>query len=224
MRPELEALPDRMRDLPVDDRGYPVPWFVAWLDGKPEFRAMDAEKWIRAVRERRCWVCGHRLGQWLTFVVGPMCGINRTTSEPASHLECARWSARNCPFLSRPNMVRREDETTQACENAGIPIKRNPGVSLLWTARSFSIFNDGAGKPVIQLHDPESLEWWCEGKPATRAEVEHSVDTGIPIIEEIARADGEDAMQDLARRKQWLTTLYPPATFLCAASAERAFK
>jgi hypothetical protein len=51
-----------MSDLPVDERGFPVPWFVAWFDGKPEFRAMDGLKWIRAVREHLCWVCGGRLG------------------------------------------------------------------------------------------------------------------------------------------------------------------
>jgi hypothetical protein len=66
-----------------------VPWFVAWFDGKPEFRAMDGLKWIRAVREHLCWVCGGRLGVWQTFVLGPMCGINRTTVEPPCHLECA---------------------------------------------------------------------------------------------------------------------------------------
>ena len=41
LRAELEALPARLHFLPVDERGYPVPWFVAWRDGKPEFRAME---------------------------------------------------------------------------------------------------------------------------------------------------------------------------------------
>jgi len=71
LRAELEALPARLHFLPVDERGYPVPWFVAWRDGKPEFRAMDGEKWVRAVAQRLCWVCGEQLGNWLTFVIGP---------------------------------------------------------------------------------------------------------------------------------------------------------
>ena len=60
LRPELDAagMPDRMKLLPIDDRGYPVPWFVDWIDGKPEFRAMDPTKWRRAVTEQRCWTCG----------------------------------------------------------------------------------------------------------------------------------------------------------------------
>jgi hypothetical protein len=41
----------------------------------------------------------HLFWRW-SFVVGPMCGINRNSAEPPSHKECAQWSARNCPFLS----------------------------------------------------------------------------------------------------------------------------
>lgn len=58
MRPELEKLPERMRNLPVDGRGYPVPFFVAWKDGKPEFRAMDNLKFFDCMNRRLCWVCG----------------------------------------------------------------------------------------------------------------------------------------------------------------------
>ena len=209
MRPELEALPARMRDLPVDRRDYPVPWFVAWVDAEPEFRAMDGEKWLRAVRENLCWVCGKRVGAFRTFVIGPMCGINRTTGEPPCHLECARWSARNCPFLSRPHMVRREDGLPEESETAGIAIKRNPGVTLLWTTRSYRVFNDGAGKPLIQIGEPESVEWWAQGRAATREEVEHSVDTGLPIIADIARLDGPEAMAELSRRAEGIKALYP---------------
>jgi hypothetical protein len=43
LRPELTELPLRMRGLPLDERGYPVPWFVAWIDGKPEFRCRYGE-------------------------------------------------------------------------------------------------------------------------------------------------------------------------------------
>lgn len=93
IRPELEALPVRLRKLPVDARGYPVPWFVDWIEGPegrvPEFRAMDPRKWVRAVKERLCWVCGEALGRWLVFPIGPMCAITRTTAEPPSHLDCA---------------------------------------------------------------------------------------------------------------------------------------
>lgn len=187
----LKTLPRNMKALPLDERGYPVPWFVDWQDGKPEFRAMDNVKWARAIKEKLCWVCGCRLGIHVCFVAGPMCGINRTTSEPPCHLDCARWSAVNCPFLSNPRMVRREDEVisnaSMADRAAGKPITRNPGVAMLWVTRSFEVFNDGQGRPLISMGEPESVEWYAFGRKAKLAEVQESVDTGLPILEALAR-------------------------------------
>ena len=212
LRTELEELPGRMRGLPVDERGYPVPWFVAWVNGKPEFRAMDPEKWRLATNKRRCWVCGEKLGVFLTFVIGPMCGINRITSEPACHRECARWSARNCPFLSRPHMVRREGGMEGAKEAiGGIMIPRNPGVTLLWTTRDFQKFRDGMGGVLIRVGEPTSVEWWFEGRPATRAEVEHSVETGFPALLELAEKEGPEAVAELHRAARRAKELYPEA-------------
>jgi len=191
LRPELEALPDRMKLLPVDERGYVVPWFVAWVDGKPEFRAMDGGKWLRAVHLRLCWVCGGQLGRYLTFVAGPMCGINRTSGEPPSHLECGRWSARNCPFLNNPEAIRRVDENVPLMNDntPGYHLPRNPGVSMLWTCRDYAKFDDGKGKSLLSMGDPSSVEFWALGRPATRAEVIASIDSGLPHLMAIARTE-----------------------------------
>jgi len=92
-RKDLPEIPPRMRLLPIESRGYPVPWFVEWVDGKPDFRVMDRRKWGLAVRFGNCWLCGDPVGVRRTFVIGPMCGITRTTSEPANHHECASFAA-----------------------------------------------------------------------------------------------------------------------------------
>jgi hypothetical protein len=193
LRPELQDLPERMEILPVSENGYPVPWFVAWIDGKPEFRAMDPNKFIRALKQKRCWVCGERLGTNVCFVAGPMCGINRTSSEPPSHLECGRWSAKNCPFLSNPRMVRREDEKIDNMHlrenSAGIALTRNPGVTMLWITRVFEVFYDAAHKPLIQMGEPESVEWYARGRVATREEVMESIESGLPALEAIAQQE-----------------------------------
>jgi hypothetical protein len=198
LRPELEALPKRMQSLPIDERGYVVPWFVNWIDGKPEFRAMDMKKWVRAVNEKLCWVCGERLGRYATFVAGPMCGINRTSSEPPAHLECARWSARNCPFLNNSQAVRRVDERISADMShvAGIALTRNPGVAMLWTTVTWSAFPDMKGRWLITFGDPESVEWYAEGKPATREQVMASIESGFPALAAIAQQQ-EGAMKYL---------------------------
>jgi hypothetical protein len=218
-RPELEPLTDRLKRLPVDKRGYPVPWFVDWINGEPEFRAMNPDKWALAVRDRLCWVCGVPLGRWLTFVIGPMCGITRTTAEPPCHTECAEWSARNCPFLSRPHAVRREDDVINNAMSdgvAGIAILRNPGVTLLWTTRSYTLFDDGRGKPLIEIGPPDGVTWYAQGRLATRAEVLASVTTGLPLLREAADMEPLPsrralAHDDLTRRAGAFERFYPAA-------------
>lgn len=202
VKPQIEPLPPSMVHLPIDPgRGYPVPWFVAWVDGKPEFRMADGAKLATAVQQDRCWVCGRRNDPGrVTFLVGPMCGVNRVSAEPPSHLVCARYSAKNCPFLSKPGMVRRDHEAVAAAGTcAGEMIARNPGVSLLWTTTHARTFGDGKGGVLFHLAEPTALECWAEGRPATPEEVERSILTGLPKLEQLALADGPEACEALAR-------------------------
>jgi len=200
LKTDLEPLPIRMTRLPIDARGYPVPWFVAWVPGPdgvnvPEFRAQDARKFVEAIKGKRCWVCGDTLGRWLAFPIGPMCSITRTISEPPSHLDCATWSIRNCPFLSNPNMARRDDNLPRDYTTAGgFPITRNPGVMCLWLTRSFEVFDAGDGKPLITLGEPAGVTWWREGRTATRAEVEASINSGLPALLGMAQKQGTAAI------------------------------
>lgn len=217
MRPELEKLPENLSSLPIDSRGYPVPWFVQWVKNEagekvPEFRAMDMKKWARAVKERLCWVCGGKLGANLAFTIGPMCGITRTTSEPPSHLLCAEWSVRNCPFLTRPHMTRRDLEADYPGEIgkvAGVMIPRNPGVSLIWVTRDYRVWKDPTGSGyLITVGAPESVTFWAEGRTATRAEIDASVDSGIPLLEKVATspADNVELQKQIATFRLLLPT------------------
>jgi hypothetical protein len=188
MRQDLPpGIPERMKHLPIDERGYPVPWFVhVKEDGIPEFRMMNFSKFVRAIREKLCWVCGHRLGVHQSFVLGPMCTITRTTQEPPSHLDCAQWSAKACPFLTNPNMKRREDDFTREAEQSihqpGCPIKRNPGSIAVWTTREYRPFSDGSGGVLLRVGDPEHVTWWREGRAASRREALESIESGLPIL------------------------------------------
>jgi hypothetical protein len=209
IRPELTAMPQRIAALPIDARGYPVPWFVDYVDGQPEFRAMDPVKWKRAIKERLCWVCGQKLGAHLCFVLGPMCAITRTTTEPPCHLECARWSAVNCPFLARPHARRREDELMAAGKSiGGLPIKRNPGVAALWITRSYDRWSPAKGQILITVGDPERVEWYAEGRTATRDECLESIRTGLPFLE--AEAEQQPGAMAELRKQQTRAEQYLP--------------
>lgn len=205
-RSDLPTMPARIKRLPVDRRGFPVPWFVQWFrdgqpseprEGEPDFRVADMRKMSRAIKERRCWCCGETLGVHLAFVIGPMCAINRTISEPPNHLECAEFSAKGCPFLSRPRMRRNEkDVPEQGQEPAGHGLKRNPGVACVWVTRGYRLFRPHAGNPgvLFALGAPEKVLWFAEGREATRAEVMASINGGLPALKEIAAQEGPSAL------------------------------
>jgi len=209
MRPENATLPTRMRKLPFDDRGYVVPWFVHWIDGKPEFRVMDRRKFTLAITEKRCWTCGEPLGRWLVFVAGPMCGTTRTTAEPPNHHDCALWSVQNCPFLSNPSMVRRDEGIPADATTAGVGILRNPGVVMLWVTRGFEKFRDEKGMYLLTMGEPDRVEWYREGRSATRAEVQASIDSGLPNLMTIAKTEGPFAVQALGKAVESLQRWLP---------------
>lgn len=193
LREGLTHLPKRMRDLPVDERGYPCPWFIAWIDGKPEFRAIDPAKKLKAIQKYLCWICGEKLGQFVAFVAGPMCGISRTSAEPPCHLDCARWAARNCPFLIKPHMSRRVDEKIIGqCHEIKEVTAENPGVAMVLVTLSY-VFK--MKESLGYMGTPEFVEWWTQGRPSTRTEVMDAIARGLPLLWETARA--QDAVETL---------------------------
>jgi hypothetical protein len=197
-------LPILMADLPTNRAGYVVPWFVDrdadTPDGEPDFRVMDSRKLQAAIRRHLCWVCGQRLDRLASFVVGPMCAINRTSAEPPCHYPCATYSARVCPFLSRPKMTRRDRHMPDGhIPPAGFMIERNPGVALVWTTRQPSWYRVPNGV-LFDIGDPQRTDWWCEGRRATSAEIVASIDSGLPILRDVAQAEGADAVAELDQR------------------------
>jgi hypothetical protein len=200
-------MPPRVAALPIDpQRGVPVSWFVHWLeDGKPEFRIIGPDKFNDAVRFSLCWVCGQQRGRWGSFVLGPMCTVTRTTSEPACHLECAVYAATTCPFLVKPHMRRRDiSEEYPDAASPGLAIKRNPGVAAVWTTRDFKLFPDPQGRALIEVGEPSEVLWFAEGRPATRAECLASIESGYPILDAECDKDKDpvDSRRVLAEMKR----------------------
>lgn len=201
-RADLPERPARITSLPLDERGFPIPWFVAMVDGKPDFRVIRPGGVVIALHKQLCWLCGGQMGTYKAFVVGPMCGVNRVSSEPPLHLECAKYAATACPFLTRPLAVRRErDLPEDAKDPAGVMIKRNPGVTLVWVTRSFQPFRVGNGL-LIRLGDPTSVHFYREGRPAHLSEVMESVRTGMPLLAEQAQRDGAEGIKALKAQAQ----------------------
>lgn len=223
VRPELPPMPPRIAALPVDHRGFPVPWFAAWLKdgraaergkGTPDHRITFPGAATQAAKEGRCWVCGTIIhDSRCAFVIGPMCAVNRNSAEPPSHVDCGDWAARACPFLSRPHARRREagmpGETAAA---PGIMLGRNPGVTAVWVTRRgrASAHMDPRGNGLLfNIGDPVEVRWYAEGRGASRDEIVASVDSGLPALREVAEQDGPSALAELARMTDVAMALVP---------------
>lgn len=208
-RADLPERPQRMRKLPLDKRGYPIPWFVHRdKDGVPDFRIVRRNGISYAHINKVCWLCGGKLGRFAAFVIGPMCGVNRTVSEPPSHRACAAYAVRACPFMTRPLAGRNERGLENTVPPAGVGLKRNPGVVLLWVTDIWQAINvpdgiDGARRGVLfKFGEPLEVSAWREGRRATRSEIDHSIATGIHALQEVADAEGGEAPAALARMRR----------------------
>jgi len=202
-------IPIRMRGLPISDQGFPLPWFTAIDEkGVPVPQAADPVKRLRAYRLNLCWCCGIPLGVHKAFVIGPMCCVNRATSEPPNHRECAEYAVRACPFLTRPRMKRNPTLEDKIAPPAGLMIERNPGVAAIWITRAYRPFRDHDGGVMFALGEPSEVFFYCEGRLATRAEVVESIDSGLPNLRKVAEREGKDAITLLekfhARALQYL--------------------
>jgi hypothetical protein len=211
-RNDLPEIPDRIKRLPVR-RGYPVPWFVAEIHGEYDFRVADDLKLKQAIRQRLCWICGVRLGSMLCFPIGPMCAVNRINSEPPSHRECAEFAVKACPFLiQKEQQYRKENLPTDVplMQSAGHMIERQPNVICLWLTKSYRLIPAPNGNNILfSLGDPEAVFWYSHGREASRDEVLESINSGLPILQELADQEGTRAVLDLGRKTGEALKLIP---------------
>lgn len=199
-----------MRKLPIARGKYPVPWFVAEINGEYDFRVIGPGKIDKALLFKLCWVCGEPLGGFKAFTIGPMCSVNRISAEPPSHRDCAIFSARYCPFLSQPQMERRKTKLPPAKDPAGIMLERNPGATLVWVTKSFEIRKDWRTDGILfHIGDPTEVLWFAKGREATRDEVLESINSGLPTLQEMAEQDGPRAVEHLTRQTEAAMKLVP---------------
>jgi hypothetical protein len=202
-------IPPRMARRPVSNKGFPVPHFVTAKDddGNWDFRFVDARMIFGCHRRKVCWLCGEPLGQYLAFVIGPMCAINRVSSEPPSHRDCAEYAVKACPFLTRPAMRRNdadlseEQKGLQIKQAPGIAISHNPGATLLWITKSYKVERSGNGL-LFFIGEPREHFWFKEGRTATRDEVMAAIEKGLPYLRSVAAMEhgGTEALEESISR------------------------
>lgn len=197
LRKGLPELPARIKVLPLDHRGYPIPWFVEEpRNDHADFRIASSGKRYKATKERLCWLCGGKLGRNIAFVIGPMCAINRNTSEPGNHRDCALFAVQACPFLILPDAKYRLAHLPK--EGGMLPhlLPGNPGASCIWITDTYQPYAVD-GTFLIRIGEPSEVLWYCEGKQATRMQIQDCLDKRLPLLSDIAKKDGPQAEKQL---------------------------
>lgn len=106
------VIPPIMQHLKIDERGYPIPYFVPIIEGKPDFRYQDSRKKDACMKHNLCSICGKKLykkSYW--FISGPMGLRNQIASDAPMHEDCARFSIDACPHLALQKAERRSEVT-----------------------------------------------------------------------------------------------------------------
>jgi hypothetical protein len=105
----IDDIPERMRHLPRDKRGYPI-FFGAYIDsdGRPFFTINDEFKRALMIRDDLCSICGYKLlrGRW--FTGGPMSAFHDHGAyiDMPMHDECVHYALQVCPYLAVPHWGR----------------------------------------------------------------------------------------------------------------------
>ena len=111
MRDWTDAIPEKMKDLPRDERRkVPVPLMNEEPDGTPNFIVVNNDTVIGCGKDRCCGICGKPLDYWIAFVGGPISARNGAYTDPPFHRECAQAAMHFCPHLNRRQHRRSPDE------------------------------------------------------------------------------------------------------------------
>lgn len=104
-------LPPQLSHLKLDERGYPIPFFVPIVDGKPNFRYASGQKLKLCVERKLCAICGKKLFEYSYLISGPIGMRNRVSTDGPMHRECAEFALAVCPHLFYKDAERKENET-----------------------------------------------------------------------------------------------------------------
>jgi hypothetical protein len=94
---------------------------------------------------------------------------------------------------------------------AGVGILRNPGVVMLWTS-GYRIFHPKrGGKGILfEFKDPTEVEWWSEGRAATREEIIDSINGGLHHLVREAQLESNGAVEQLRDMVQYFVDHHIP--------------
>lgn len=186
LREGFPSLPVRMRTLPRDDAGLPIPYLLTLIDGRAEMSRADHAKAAACHAQQRCWLCGDKLGKYTAFMTEALAAVTRISRTPPAHQDCAKYAAQ-----------------------AGLLQAPGVNVSLVWVSRSHGV-RVSHGAQLFILGDAEQTFWYSDGRLATRDEVQRSMEVGLPSLYAVAQEGGNEAVMGLDLQVARATRQFPP--------------
>lgn len=147
-------IPSELAHLKRDKRGYPIPFFVTYKNGEPQFQIVSVEKVITCVDKKICPICGKKLYKDGSYVVsGPMGLHNRITSDAPMHRVCAEFSIKACPHLYYEKAKRRainEETAATLLPNDHMAQEKPDELFLAKVSNKFSLMPTPSNAVVIK--------------------------------------------------------------------------
>ena len=176
-------IPKRMRHLPKDRRGFPIPAGV-WRDeqGNPHFTINDEAKRLVMVHEGICPICGTKLLPVRWFVGGPGSAFhpNGAYFDPPMHRVCMHYALRVCPYLAAPVYSGRIDAKTVKTPQANTVLfedrTMDPNRPVVFVAVSTA--SHTIKWPYLKPNKPYiNVEYWRSGKMISEKEAKQELET-----------------------------------------------
>jgi hypothetical protein len=144
---DLTNAPWGVQQLPLY-RGIPVPYTAKWNGDVPDFKDLDHERWVRALTQRLCGVCGRPLlpePMEMAFIGGERSMQTRMFNDPPMHKSCAEWVFKLCPFVGG------DKDYSASTKDARTPLEARdrPAEMFMGITRGFRV-GKLQGVPVIQ--------------------------------------------------------------------------
>ncbi len=177
MRWQDVPVPDLMKHLLRDKRGYPIPANVEVdPDGTPHFAINPVSVRERLLREDRCSICGGKLlrGRWM--VGGPASAFhpNGAYQDPPVHHECGRYALQVCPYLAMPSYTKPvETKTLRQRTVPSISItfdptliknRPDPFVMVMYVGQTYTRDRLGHIATIKPKRPHRQYEFWSDGQ------------------------------------------------------------
>lgn len=139
-------IPKFLEHLKVDERGYPIPFFVPKINGVYDFKYASEPKTVLCLKERKCYICGKKMvPDNHYFITGPVGQKNHVVSEPPMHCACAEFALKACPHMFYQAAERKSDDIIG--KTNPYLLKNKP--PFLWLIKAKSYERVDVGKTII---------------------------------------------------------------------------